>query len=62
MDTITDDKVEALLAAPTGEPIDPEHREWMNQEIRKTLAKKERGEMEYISLDKVRKKFGLDAS
>lgn len=62
MNTITDDKAEALVAAPNGEPIDPKHREWMNREIKKTLAKKEAGEMKYISLDKARQKFGLDAS
>lgn len=59
MDTITDDKAEALLAAPTGEPIDPEHREWMNEQIRKALKHKQSGNATYKSLDEIRAKFKL---
>ena len=62
MDTIADKKLDDLLAPARDEDITPEHREWMNEQIRETLAKKERGEMKYKSLNEVRRKFGLDAS
>lgn len=39
--------------------IDPAHRAWMDAEIRKTLAKKARGEMKYTPADDVRKEFGV---
>lgn len=59
MKTITDPTLETMLAPPSGEPITPEHRAWMNAQIRETLAKKARGEATYTPLDQVRKEFGL---
>ncbi len=61
MDTIDDKQLETFLAPSDGQPITPEHREWMNAQIRATLDKKARGEMTYHSLDDVRREFGLDA-
>lgn len=61
MDTINDPKLEAMLSTGDNQPITPEHRAWMNREIRATLEKKARGEMTYHSLDDVRREFGLDA-
>lgn len=62
MDTIKDKTLDQLLSPDDGQPITPEHRAWMNDQIKQTLAKKERGEMNYTPLDEVRREFGLDAS
>ena len=39
--------------------VTPEHRAWMNAEIRNTLVKKQRGELTYHPLDEVMREFGL---
>lgn len=62
MDTVEDKTLDQLLSSGDGQPVTPEHRAWMNAQIRATLAKKERGEMNYTPLDEVRRKLGLDAS
>ena len=51
-----------LLSSGDGQPIAPNHRQWMNDQINATLEKKARGEMSYTPLDQVRRNFGLDAS
>lgn len=61
MDTIKDETLDALLSSGDGQPITPEHREWMNAEIRKTLAKMDAGETTYHNLDDVMREFGFDA-
>ncbi|MEO1151005.1 MAG: hypothetical protein AAFW83_08450 [Pseudomonadota bacterium] len=50
---------EFLRPSKDTETIDPAHRAWMDDEIRKTLAKKARGEMKYTPADDVRKEFGV---
>jgi len=62
MDTIDDSKLNQLLAPGNAEPIAPDHREWMNAQIKATLERKERGEMNYTPLNQVRRAFKLDAS
>ena len=62
MDTIDDNKLNQLLAPGDTKPVAPEHRAWMNAQIRETLEKKKRGEMNYTPLDQVRRTFGLDES
>ena len=47
MDTINDKKLDDFLAPANGEDITPEHRAWMNDQIRQTLAKIDAGEMEF---------------
>ena len=61
MDTINDKKLDDFLAPANGEDITPEHRAWMNDQIRQTLAKIDAGEMEYHSLEDVKRKLGFDA-
>ena len=62
MDTIKDKTLEQLSSPGDGQPISPEHRAWMDAEIRTTLEKKERGDLTYTPLDQVRRDFGFDAS
>ena len=62
MKTIEDKTLDKLLSSGNGQPVTPEHRDWMNAQIRQTLSKKQRGEMNYTLLDQVRREFGLDAS
>ena len=62
METIDDKQLEAFLSPGDGQPITADHREWMNAQIKATLDKKTRGELNYHSLDDVRRAFGLDAS
>ena len=61
MDTIDKKKLDAFLAPGSDADITPEHRAWMNAEIRETLAKMDSGEMTYRSLDEVMREFGFDA-
>lgn len=42
-----------------GEEIAPGHRAWMDEQIRETLARKERGEIGYSPVEDIRGKFGL---
>ncbi len=62
MDKVNDAKTQILLSDGDGGEISPQHRTWMNEQISATLAKKARGEMNYTSLDDVRREFGIDAS
>ncbi len=62
MDTIEDKNLDQFLSSGDGKPVTPEHRAWMNEQIRQTLAKKEGGNMGYTPLDEVRREFQLDAS
>lgn len=62
MKTITDKKLDQLLSTDDAQPVTREHRDWMNGQIRQTLAKKARGELSYTALDQVRRELGLDAS
>lgn len=59
MDTIEDDELKAFLEPVADSDITPEHRAWMNDQIRQTLVKKARGELTYKSLDEVRQKFAF---
>ena len=59
MKTIEDQTLDAMLAPPDSEPIMPEHRAWMNAQIRETLAKKKSKEATYNPLEQVRKELGL---
>lgn len=62
MDTIEETTLDQYLSSGDGQLITPEHRAWMNEQIKATLAKKARGETKYTPLDQVRREFGLDAS
>jgi len=62
MNTNEDAKLDQLRSTGDGQPVTPEHRAWMNDQIRATLEKKQRGEMKYTPLDQARREFGLDAS
>ncbi len=62
MDTIDQQTPRTLLSSGDDHSITPEHRAWMNTEIRATLEKKARGELSYKPLEQVRREFGLDAS
>lgn len=42
-----------------GEEISPEHRSWMDAQIRERMGKKARGEANYTPLEEVRVKLGL---
>lgn len=61
MKTMTDQNIiDAILKPPkAGKHIEPEHRDWMNAQIRDTLCRKLDNEFEYHSLDKVRDQFGF---
>ena len=59
MDTVEDKKLAKLLSVGDGLAIQPEHRAWMNAEIQKTLEKKNSCRSNYVSLDEVRRRFGL---
>lgn len=61
MDTVEKSIMEAVLGPGSDSDITPEHRAWMNAQIRATLEKKARGKMTYTPLDEIRRKFGLDA-
>jgi hypothetical protein len=54
--------VDDFVTPVRDEEITPEHRAWMNDQIRDALERKARGEMTYTSLEEVRRKFGFDAS
>ena len=57
--TDTSNTASEALAPHHEDGITPEHRAWMNFEIRNTLAKKQRGELTYHPLDEVMREFGL---
>ena len=62
METIDDKTLSDLVSPADDQPITDEHRAWMNAQIKGTLEKKKRGEMNYTPLDQARREFGLDAS
>ncbi len=61
MKTIDDKKLNEFLEPMAESEITPEHRAWMDDQIRKTLAKKQAGTVTYRSLDAVMRKFGFNA-
>ncbi len=61
METINDPILDDLLGPPGGGEIDPDHRAWINEQVRERLAKIESGEMKFKTLQEVRRKFGFDA-
>lgn len=62
MDTMEDKTLEQFLSCGDNKPVTLEHRAWMNEQIKQTLAKKACGQIQYTPLDSVRREFGLDAS
>lgn len=61
MDAIDDQQLKDYLASVPQSDIAPEHRAWMNAQIRAALEKIEAGEMSYLSLDDVMREFGFNA-
>jgi hypothetical protein len=59
MDTIEETTLDQLLSSGDGQPITPEHRAWMNEQIQNALDHKRSGKATYSSLDDVRRKFGM---
>ncbi|TFF27428.1 hypothetical protein E3C22_02920 [Jiella endophytica] len=62
MDDFRSDDLDGYLRPVRDDEVASNHRVWMNEQIAETLAKKERGEMNYAPLDQVRRAFKLDAS
>lgn len=59
-ETIDKSTQDFLAPLIEGEASD-NHEAWMKSEIKKTLAKKEAGDMSYHSLDDVKNTLGLNA-
>lgn len=60
------EKVKETASGPSHDSENPEdlsadQRAWMDGEIKKTLAKKASGELDYCSLEDAREEFDLDA-
>ncbi len=54
--------IDALLGSDPDHQVTLEHRAWMNDQIKQSLTKKERGETDYTPLEQARRKIGLDAA
>ncbi len=61
MDARRDEILDDLLTPTKGEDMAPEHRAWINAQVKERLAKIDSGEMGMKSLQEVRRKFGFDA-
>lgn len=62
MSAIDDHKLGLLTGTGEYMPETAEHRLWMNEQIKSTLAKKQAGQSDYTPLTDVRRKFGCAAS
>lgn len=52
---------DGCFTANEDDRISPEHRAWMNDQIRETLAQIEAGRMGFRSLEDVMREFGFNA-
>ena len=60
MDARRGEILDDLLTPTRSEDLAPEHRAWINAQVKERLAKVDTGEMGLKSLKEVRLKFGLD--
>jgi hypothetical protein len=58
-DTLENTKLDQSLLPIADKDITPQHRTWMNAEIKKALDHKQSGQATYKTLNEIRQKFGF---